>query len=442
MRPKTEPGLQKGAGMNKLAAITKQKTMRQITITILTIFTTIIAIGQDATTYKVALNKELSSPYYDFAPMFVDNNFQSMIFSSARHDTKSKEPHYNFFYTTIKKGKWKKPVAFDTLSKASNNAVMSIDKKRNVLFFTKCPIQKNMDCGCDIYYAFMQGALIGESIKLGIETPKNQKVNIIGHPFFSNELDVMLFTACGWPGGYGGCDIWYSIYNRAEDTWGKPQNLGPEVNTDKDEEFPYLHVDGTLYFVSYGHGSLGGKDIFKAKQNGKLSWSNVENMGVPINSNADDFAIIFRGATNSGYFSSNRQGGLGEDDIYEFSATDITPSSIADTATVDTQEVQALSAIFNKEECTANKESLEISQVKSYPNPNNGEFTFEFKCNMKTDLTIRIYSNLGRLVSTETASATKGLFSKQYNLTTGAGIYYIQILYNCETLKTEKVIVK
>ena len=134
-----------------------------------------------------------------------------------------------------------------------------------------------------------------------------------GHPSISKDGQYLYFSS-NMPGGKGGTDIWVS--KREGDSWGAPQNLGDGVNTKGDETFPYISPNNILYFSSNGHPGFGGLDVFSAVQkDGK--WSNVANMMPPVNSTADDFGIVFKD-DNSGFFSSNRAGGKGSDDIYGF----------------------------------------------------------------------------------------------------------------------------
>ncbi|MFI5163748.1 MAG: OmpA family protein [Bacteroidia bacterium] len=135
-----------------------------------------------------------------------------------------------------------------------------------------------------------------------------------GHPSVSKDGQSLYFTS-NMPGGRGGTDIWVS--KREGDTWGAPQNLGSEINTAGDENFPYIGSSNILYFSSNGHPGFGGLDLFASiMKDGK--WSKATNMMPPINSTGDDFGIIFKD-DNSGYFSSNRAGGKGSDDLYGFS---------------------------------------------------------------------------------------------------------------------------
>jgi len=113
-------------------------------------------------------------------------------------------------------------------------------------------------------------------------------------------------------------DIWMS--KKIGDTWGDPINLGPTINTESDEVFPYIHADGSLFFASNGLAGFGGLDIFFSRQKG-TSWGKPNNLGAPFNSENDDFGYIIDRDKKNGYFSSNRGGGFGEDDIYSFYIT-------------------------------------------------------------------------------------------------------------------------
>src|SRR5690606_9673438 len=104
----------------------------------------------------------------------------------------------------------------------------------------------------------------------------------------------------------------------ASRTAGKAVNLGPDINTDGDEMFPFIRKDGRLYFASDGRVGMGGLDIFSAETSGENTWNNVENLGVPINSIGHDFGIVWEGDAERGYLTSDRNGGKGKDDIYSF----------------------------------------------------------------------------------------------------------------------------
>lgn len=123
-----------------------------------------------------------------------------------------------------------------------------------------------------------------------------------------------LYFASDRKGGAGGNDIWMANLTSSGRAF-NVRNLGRQINTSHSEKFPYVDNKGKLYFSSTGHWGLGGLDLFVAtRRNGKIT---VENLGVPFNSPADDFGIIYN-TDSTGYFSSDREGGKGGDDIYHF----------------------------------------------------------------------------------------------------------------------------
>lgn len=126
-----------------------------------------------------------------------------------------------------------------------------------------------------------------------------------------------LYFASNHPDGYGGMDI-YKAEKQADGSWGKPENLGPEINTPYNEDAPFIHPDSkTLFFTSDGPGSMGGTDIFKSYRVGG-KWRAPENLGYPVNTPTDDNYFTLTANGKMGYFSSERKGGKGGQDIYYF----------------------------------------------------------------------------------------------------------------------------
>ena len=136
----------------------------------------------------------------------------------------------------------------------------------------------------------------------------------VGYPALSPD-DNSLYFVSDVDGGYGGTDIY--VTSRVSGNWSKPENLGPIVNTFGDETFPFVADNGDLYFASDGHPGYGGLDIFVTRKVGNV-WLNPQNLGKPINSSYDDFALAMYKNDSVGLFSANRPGGRGEDDIYSF----------------------------------------------------------------------------------------------------------------------------
>ncbi|MCB9284466.1 MAG: tetratricopeptide repeat protein [Lewinellaceae bacterium] len=140
----------------------------------------------------------------------------------------------------------------------------------------------------------------------------NSEEYSVMHPCLSADAR-RLFFASDMPGGYGGLDLYY--VEMIQGVWGPPINLGPSVNTTGNEVFPYFAPDGAFYFSSDGWGGLGGLDIFSTRLDRE---GRPFNPGFPLNSPADDFGFIWEEVQQCGYFSSDRNGGAGKDDLYVF----------------------------------------------------------------------------------------------------------------------------
>ncbi|MCB9232855.1 MAG: OmpA family protein [Bacteroidia bacterium] len=149
--------------------------------------------------------------------------------------------------------------------------------------------------------------------------PFNSDDYSVGHPCLSPDGKGLYF-ASDMPNGFGGTDIYRSFLG--EKGWGQPENLGPTVNTPGNEMFPWIGESGDLYFASEGHKGMGGMDIFRAKRNGEL-FGIAYNLGYPINSPLDDFGFVMDEKKRIGFFSSNRPGGAGDDDVYSFRMRDL-----------------------------------------------------------------------------------------------------------------------
>ena len=144
----------------------------------------------------------------------------------------------------------------------------------------------------------------------------------VGHPALSPDGSILYF-ASDMPGGFGGTDLYYCVKQK-DGNWSVPKNCGNKINTAGKEAFPTIDKEGTLYFSSDGLPGMGGLDIFSST--GSMdNWSEPVNLKYPINSSKDDFFIYFTETGKSGYFSSNRDGGKGSDDIYYFSPTPPAP---------------------------------------------------------------------------------------------------------------------
>jgi peptidoglycan-associated lipoprotein len=275
------------------------------------------------TRLKVENMALLNSKESDFSPAYADKKYTSLIFTSTRQgatgsiDVTNGQNHSDLYEAKLdKNGKWSTPAPLATtiLSKM-NEASVSISKKGDVMFMTRCPEAKGKVLKCQLYVCKKQGPSWAEPEPL----PFNVDSVSFAHPAINVAGDVLYFTS-KLAGGYGGKDIWMSTYSKKDKTWGQPVNLGPSINTSGDEMYPYMADDDkTLYFSSNYHLGMGGLDIFKAEKatDGKFTKA-PENLKSPMNSAGDDFGIIFEGKKIKGYFTSNRENGKGSDDIYSF----------------------------------------------------------------------------------------------------------------------------
>jgi outer membrane protein OmpA-like peptidoglycan-associated protein len=150
------------------------------------------------------------------------------------------------------------------------------------------------------------------------ELPFNSNDYSCGHPAMSPD-DSRLYFVSDMPGGFGGTDVYVVEYNNGQ--WGTPVNMGKEINTEGNEMFPFVDASGVLYFSSDGHEGVGGLDVFMAELKEGIAYKGIENLGAPINSEKDDFGFITNKDRSSGYFSSNRKRGVGDDNIYSFKRT-------------------------------------------------------------------------------------------------------------------------
>ena len=143
----------------------------------------------------------------------------------------------------------------------------------------------------------------------------NYKEYSVGHPAVSPDGKTIYF-ASDMPGGLGKTDL-YKTTRNGSGVWSTPVNLGSTINTEGKEMFPFYHKDGMLFFASDGKVGLGGLDIFVSQDN-EGEFSAAQNLGSPVNDSKDDFALLLNEDQTKGYFSSNRPGGKGSDDIYSF----------------------------------------------------------------------------------------------------------------------------
>jgi peptidoglycan-associated lipoprotein len=285
-----------------------------------------LAVGWDTipSKYKVDEIARINSKADDFAPCFADKFYSSIIFTSTRDGSTGKETDEwtgqkfsDLFYTKVdKKNTWSTPVLIEKEGKINtqaNEGVAAFNKDFSQMYFTRCEYIEGANKTCQIFVTSAKGKSYGAPkwVSLG-----NDTTITVGHPALSSD-ELMIIFSSDRAGGIGGKDLWMATREKADGDFGRPVNLGPKINTVGDEMFPFLRGDTVLYFASNRLPGMGGLDVFKSTLKDE-EWGAPVNMKPPINSSSDDFDLVFRQDQESGFFSSNRKGGRGGDDVYAF----------------------------------------------------------------------------------------------------------------------------
>lgn len=271
--------------------------------------------------YVVKQAKLFNSRRADFCPMYLGADCDQIYYTSttekATGDKKSEITGMKnadvFFSKKNEKGEWERPEPVEgELNTEFDEGIVAFSPDAQTMYLTKARRELNAPTSVEIYTSTRSDAKWSAPVKFEITA---DTLSTFGHPAVSPDGEYLYFVS-DMPGGYGGKDIWSISLKERQ---GSLVNLGPDINTEGNDDFPYVRSDGSLYFSSDGHPGMGGLDIFRATAVGDpadLRWK-VENMGFPINSAGDDFGITF-GKGEDGFFSSNRGDARGYDHIYSF----------------------------------------------------------------------------------------------------------------------------
>ena len=297
---------------------------------------------ENPTRYEVENFKKFNTREDEWAPRWGNNEKRnSIIFTSNREGSAGKGTDqwtgvsFSDIYVSNKPkskntdwpGEWSPVKSYDqggVLNSEVNEGEASCNRKGTVLYFTKCPQDKKKVQGCYIYKSLKKGNSWGEPelVFLG-----DSAYNYV-HPFISDD-ELTIYFASNMPGGEGGYDIYKATRAKKSAKFSNITNLGKNVNTAGQEVFPCMRNEEEFYFSSDGHPGMGGLDIFLSRIDKNGNFGPAENMMSPINSAGDDIGIMFdeneaidpqsqSPYMAKGYFSSNRAGGKGGDDIYYF----------------------------------------------------------------------------------------------------------------------------
>ena len=271
-------------------------------------------------------NLSVNSQYSDFAPMFY--NKEDIVFASAndssflntRRYKWDNQPYLDLYVGQLNEESTdvKNAVKFSKeVNSKYHEAGVTFSPDNKTMYFTRNNYEKKLRRDSDgiNHLKIYQSKKVDGEWTEATELPFNSDAYSTGHPALSKDGKKLYFVS-DMPGSIGDTDIF--VVDIIEDGgFSSPKNLGPGINTEQKEMFPFIN-DEKLYFSSNGYTGLGGLDIYEAIIDEENGFSEVKNLGKPINSNKDDFSYIINEETKKGFFASNREGGKGFDDIYSF----------------------------------------------------------------------------------------------------------------------------
>ncbi|SMO71290.1 Tetratricopeptide repeat-containing protein [Saccharicrinis carchari] len=309
----------------------------------------------------------INTKYDEHSPV-VNLHEDMLLFTSTRKPVasathKAATTYENVYFSHWRDGQWitSRGIGFNT---QGNSATIGISSDGSTLLIYKSEAGVG-----NIHTSYFKNNNWGELEKL--PSPINTMANET-HASFSIDGNTLYFTS-DRAGGYGGKDI-YCVNKLPDGSWGKVRNMGEKINTEYDEESPYIHPNGkTLYFSSEGHRSMGGYDIFKAGIDTAGNWGNVLNIGYPINTPFDDLFYAPTIDEQRVYYASRRDKGFGGADIYliEFPSNHPNALTVAGGFLFRPDGEPAANAKIT----VTNKNSGEVEGVYR-PSPNNGKYIF------------------------------------------------------------------
>jgi outer membrane protein OmpA-like peptidoglycan-associated protein len=345
--------------------------------------------------YITVHNVSINTSYSDYGTFKIGNDIYFASTKPERTITGSKlyswnkQPFYNIYKATdsiitdkkgLKKVDITSSIKLKDINTAYHDASSVITKDGKTMYFTrdnfdgkKLKGDKKRTSHLKIYKATLDTTNNWTNTE---ELPFNSDEYSVGHPALNPNETVLYFTS-DMPGGYGEGDI-YKVEILEDNTFGKPKNLEGIINTEGKEMFPFVSAKNELFFASDGHLGLGLLDIFKATIHGD-NYKELKNIGAPINSNKDDFSFFIDASDKKGYFSSNREGGKGDDDMYSFVYYDCKQSITGTTYSLTSNSI--LQAV------EVNLINLEGTVLKSTISDEDGMYTFKnIDCNQQVTL--------------------------------------------------------
>lgn len=334
----------------------------------------------DAVSGKYTMDKtDINSEFYDYGPTFFG---KQIVFTSSRSEGNqyskihewTKQNFTDLFVASIdNEGKLGSVENFSkTVNTKYNESSPVFTKDGKTMYFTRNNYndgKKRISDDKVIMEKIYKAELINGEWTNVKELPFSNDNYKTAHPALSPDEKTMYF-ASDMPGSFGNSDL-YKVSIDSNGNFGSPENLGPTINTEGRETFPFVDADNNLFFASDGHPGLGGLDIFEAKS-ANNSFEKPVNVGKPLNSPMDDFGYI----TNKdglGFFSSNRDGGTGFDDIYTFTVCTHTLSGLI--TDVDTKEILPNAKVILFDD--------KMNKISETTSSDKGAYSFKIECNKK-----------------------------------------------------------
>lgn len=278
------------------------------------------AIGERYTLKSLQINTEKSeffSGIYKDQVLISSTKEEKGIFSNLYYWNNL--PYLNLYSIPMDSLETENPTLFtEELTTKLHESNAAFTKDGQTVFFTRNNYlngKKEKDTAKVTQLQIYKAELENEKWTNITLLPFNNKNYSCEHPTLSKDGKTLYF-ASNKPGGFGGFDI-YAVNT---DDFSSPKNLGELINTEKNEQFPFIDAEGNLYFSSNGHPGFGMLDVFIAKSTTK-EFQKPDNVGLPVNSSYDDFSFYINTSTKEGFFSSNRPSGKGSDDVYQIHET-------------------------------------------------------------------------------------------------------------------------
>lgn len=266
----------------------------------------------------VNMGPAVNTAYAEYSPS-VTADGQTLVFTRRSPDRAlaARGIHReveNFYVSYLADGSWTPATSLgEPVNTAANEGAQSLSADGRELYFTACGRPGGYG-SCDIYYARRTGDTWSMPVNAG---PAINSSSWDSHPSISPDGQSLFFSSAR-QGSIGKMDIWMAARDD-RGQWQAPVNLGAAINTEGREMSPFIHADNqTLYFASDGHPGMGGLDLFFSRRDEQGSWSEPVNLGYPINTHADEFSLVVEAAGTHAWYASDKDGGFGDMDIYTF----------------------------------------------------------------------------------------------------------------------------